>query len=231
MRVLVVEDNEDVLGALRMGLRASYVVDAARTGDEGLQLAEMNEYDAILLDLQLPDIDGLQVCKELRKEGLATPIIVLTAKSAVGDKVSLLDAGANDYITKPFSIEELRARIRAVLRTQDSSSVDAVIAAGSLMLNTATREVTRGQTSITLRRKEFDLLEYLMRNNARIVSRQMILDHVWDMNDTIWTNAIDVHIKYLRDKIDRPFGLETIKTVHGVGYRLDPAGEELQVAS
>jgi two-component system OmpR family response regulator len=221
MRLLIVEDNAEVVAALRRGLRSSYVIDVASTGRDGLHQAEVGEYDLILLDLSLPDKDGREVCRELRASRSKVPILILTARSEVNEKVALLDQGADDYLTKPFSLEELKARIRALLR-RDSPSVDSSnVAVGDLTLDTATRSVTRGEAAIKLRRKEFDLLEYLMRNAGKTVTRQMILDHVWDMNDSLWTNAIDVHIKYLRDKIDRPFGSHMIKTVHGVGYKLE----------
>jgi two-component system OmpR family response regulator len=221
MRLLIIEDNKDVVAALRRGLQSLYVVDVVTNGVDGLHHAEVGDYDLILLDLTLPDKDGLEICRELRRERNTTPILILTARGDIDDKVALLDAGADDYLTKPFSLEELKARIRALLRREATPINSSRIEVGDIVLNAASRTVTRQDQSIQLRRKEFDLLEYMMRNAGKPLTRQMILDHVWDMNDNLWTNAIDVHIKFLRDKVDRPFGGKSIKTVHGVGYKLE----------
>jgi DNA-binding response OmpR family regulator len=221
MRLLIIEDSAEVVAALRRGLRTAYVIDIAATGADGLHQAEVGEYDLILLDLTLPDKDGREVCRELRAAGHNTPIMILTARSEVDEKVALLDLGADDYLTKPFSLEELKARIRVLLRRDSSTVASSDLMVGDLVLDVATRLASRQKQPLKLRRKEFDLLEYLMRNAGKTVTRQMILDHVWDMNDSLWTNAIDVHIKYLRDKIDRPFGSHMIRTVHGVGYKLE----------
>ena len=221
MRILVIEDNENVIANLRRGLRDSYVIDVARNGNEGLDKIAACDYDLIFLDLTLPDHGGINLCRELRRDGVNCPIMAATERNDVELQVMVLDAGADDYICKPFHIEEIKARIRALLRrgTEHKSSE---LIAGELVMDVAKRTVKREGKLIQLRRKEYDLLEYMVRNNGHTVTRQMILDHVWDMNDSIWTNAIDVHIKHLRDKIDRPFGSNYIKTMHGIGYRLDP---------
>lgn len=224
MRVLIIEDNEAVIADLRRGLRGSYVVDVARNGNEGLDLVAACDYDLIFLDLTLPDHGGIKLCRELRNEEVVAPIIAATERNDVELQVMVLDAGADDYVTKPFHIEELKARMRALLR-RGSEHKTSELVAGDLVIDVARRTVSRLGESIRLRRKEYDLLEYLVRNNGQTVTRQMILDHVWDMNDSIWTNAIDVHIKHLRDKIDRPFGTQLIKTIHGIGYRFESAAE------
>lgn len=220
MKLLIIEDEGALITALRRGLRTLYIIDGASTGHDGLHRAEVAEYDAIMLDLSLPDLDGLEVCKRLRKLPNQVPILVLTAQDSVDTKVQLLDAGADDYLIKPFSLEELKARLR-VLTRRETPAISSELVVGELILNTATREVTRLGAPINLRRKEFDLLEYLMRNPGKALSRSMIIDHVWDIGDNLWTNAVDVHIKYLRDKIDRPFSTPMIVTVHGVGYKLE----------
>lgn len=217
----MIEDDPAMVAAMRRGLQPHYIVDVATTGHDGLYQADTNQYDTVVLDLSLPDQTGLQVCSQLRASGVKCPVIIVTARTEVQDKVSLLDVGADDYLTKPFSLDELKARIRALLRREGGSSYNSQIIVGDLVVDTAGRiAAMRGQT-IALRRKEFDLLEYLVRNAGKTLTRQMILDHVWEMNDNIWTNAIDVHIKYLRDKIDRRFGVRMIKTVHGIGYKLE----------
>ena len=221
MRILIIEDDPAMVAAMRRGLQPSYIVDTAGSGHDGLYQAETNQYDAVVLDLSLPDQSGLEVCAKLRAAGVICSIIIVTARTEVQDKVSLLDVGADDYLTKPFSLDELKARIRALLRREGGSSYSSQIVVGDLVVDTAGRIAAMRGQSVALRRKEFDLLEYLVRNAGKTLTRQMILDHVWEMNDNIWTNAIDVHIKYLRDKIDRRFGVRMIKTVHGIGYKLD----------
>jgi len=210
-----------MIAAMRRGLQPHYIVDVSTTGQDGLYKADTNQYDVVVLDLSLPDQPGLKVCKQLRLGGCTCPIIIVTARTEVQDKVSLLDVGADDYLTKPFNLDELKARIRALLRREGSSNYSSQIIVGDLVVDTASRIAAMQGQPIDLRRKEFDLLEYLVRNAGKTLTRQMILDHVWEMNDNIWTNAIDVHIKYLRDKIDRRFGVRMIKTVHGIGYKLD----------
>lgn len=221
MRLLIIEDDMAVVTALRRGLQDSYIIDVATKGNEGQQKAELGDYDLIILDLNLPDRSGLEICQELRKEGNVTPILIVTSRTEVDDKVTLLDIGADDYLTKPFSLEELRARIRALLRRESATARSSRIEVGELVLDTASRTVSCGGEVVELRRKEYDLLEYMVRNTGKTLTRQMILDHVWDMNDSLWTNVVDVHIKYLRDKLDRRFNKKMIVTVHGIGYKLD----------
>lgn len=232
MKLLLIEDDAFMVAALRRGLNQSYLVDAVATGTEGLHEAEVGSYDAVVLDLMLPDMLGVTVCQRLRQKGIGTPILVLTARADVKDKVLVLDAGADDYLTKPFSLEELRVRLRVLVRREPKTARTSQLAVGDLTVDIATRRVNRGEVPIKLRRKEYALLEYLMHHAGTVVTRAMITDHVWEGGDSLWTNAVDVHIKYLRDKIDRPFECAMIKTVHGVGYMLEaprtvvPAGEE-----
>lgn len=225
MRILIVEDSKRVAMALREALRGSYVVDVEHSGHAALNNINVLSYDVILLDLGLPDMSGRTVCEELRARKVVAPIIIVTGDDTIGSKVSVLDCGADDYLTKPFHAEELKARIRAVLRRNTQEINDATLAIGELELDPASRIVRRDGTEIVLRRKEFDLLEYMMRNHGRTLTRQMILDHVWENSDGLWTNAVDVHIKYLRDKVDRPYERQLIKTVHGVGYKLEAQTE------
>jgi two-component system OmpR family response regulator len=221
MRVLIIDDNKQVVASLQRGLKPSYAVDVALTGQDGILRAESTQYDAILLDLNLPDISGEDVCASLRFSGITTPILILTGRDVVQDKVELLDMGADDYITKPFSLEEIRARIRVALRHHASKMISNTLTLQDLELDTGARTVRRANKPIELRRKEFDLLEYMMRNQGQTLTRPMILEHIWDMNENLWANVVDVHIKHLRDKIDRPYDSQLIKTVHGVGYKLE----------
>ncbi|HSX46523.1 MAG TPA: response regulator transcription factor [Patescibacteria group bacterium] len=221
MRVLIIEDNRQIASALQTGLKPTYAVDIALSGQDGLAKTEATMYDSILLDLSLPDVDGEQVYKSIRQRGVKAPILILTGRDDTENKVSLLDMGADDYITKPYSLEEIKARIRVALRHNLTSRKEPGIAVGDLLLDPAGRSVKRGSQDIPLRRKEFDVLEYLMRNAGQTLTRAMILEHVWDMNEELWANVVDVHIKHLRDKVDRPFGGHLIKTIHGVGYKLD----------
>jgi len=219
MRILVVEDNEKVAGFIVKGLREeSYSVDHSLSGVEGLDLAGTVDYDAAILDVMLPDINGLAVLKEMRKLHIATPVLILTAKDSVSDKVDGLDAGADDYLTKPFAFDELLARVRALLRRGSQSSGDTTLRLADLAVDLATRVVTRGETSIDLTRKEFALLSFLLRNAGRVMTRSTILDHVWDIQYDSGTNIVDVLIRYLRRKIDDDYAPKLIQTVRGVGY-------------
>jgi two-component system, OmpR family, copper resistance phosphate regulon response regulator CusR len=221
MKILIIEDSSEVISALRRGLRANYIIDVVHTGGDGIHEAEVSNYDAIILDLGLPDMPGAMVCRSIRALSITVPILILTAAVAVEDKVRLLDIGADDYLTKPFSLEELKARLRVIIRRDAPATGSSTLSVGDLVLDTTTRRVERSGITVYLRRKEFDLLEYLMYHQGAVVTRAMIVDHVWDVNEGLWTNAIDVHIKCLRDKVDRPFSVPLIKTVHGVGYRLE----------
>lgn len=223
MRLLVIEDNKRVALALREALKGAYVVDIEHSGREALNNMSISHYDVILLDLGLPDMDGQTVCQQLRARNVTAPVIVVTGDDTPENKVNVLDCGADDYVTKPFNTDELKARIRAVMRRYGHRPLPSTLRVGDVELDPAARKVTRQEKEISLRRKEFDLLEYMMRNPGRTLTRPMIIDHVWESGDGLWTNAVDVHIKYLRDKIDRPFGTQLIKTIHGVGYKLEAA--------
>lgn len=220
MRILVIEDERKVAEFIRNGLvEEGYAVDAAFDGDAGFELASSGEYDAILLDVMLPRVDGVTLCAGLRAAGCDTPILMLTAKDAVSDKVRGLDAGADDYLTKPFAFEELLARIRALLRKKYQHQATR-LAVDDLVLDTATHTVTRAGEAIPLSVKEYALLEYLMRNAGSVVTRTMISEHVWDISFETFTNVIDVYISYLRNKIDKGRPRALIQTVRGRGYTL-----------
>lgn len=220
MRILVIEDEKKITDFIKRGLREEgYAADVAYDGEQGFFLAKTNTYDLILLDLMLPKMDGLSVCKKLRAEGVSTPIIMVTAKDTVKDKVVGLDSGADDYLTKPFAFEELLARMRAVLRKKDTKSVNK-LQVDDLVLDLLTHKVTRAGKEITLTSKEYSLLEYLMRNAGSVVTRTMISEHVWDIDFDTFTNVIDVYIKYLRDKIDSDSKKKLIQTIRGRGYTL-----------
>jgi len=220
MRVLVIEDEKKVADFISNGLaEEGYAVDVAHDGDQGYFLATTNEYDAILLDIMLPKMDGFTLCTKLRAEDNHTPILMLTAKDAIKDKVRGLDAGADDYLTKPFAFEELLARIRSLLRKK-SLQQKTRFQVDNLVLDTITHIVSRGEREIQLSVKEYALLEYLMRNIGSVVTRTMIAEHVWDINFDTFTNVIDVYISYLRNKIDRGHETKLIHTVRGRGYVL-----------
>lgn len=221
-RVLIIEDEAGIALALYKSLnKAGYQVDTAKTGSSGLKKATNKQFDVILLDLGLPDMSGLTVCRQLRADDIDAPIIILTAENGVRSKVSLFDAGANDYLTKPFSVEELQARIRVCLRNTNKETDQPPLAVGELTLDRTSRAVQRDGLIINLRRKEFAILECLMLHAGNPVTRASLMHYAWDGNDDGWTNTIDVHIKHLRDKVDRPFERHLIKTVHGVGYKLE----------
>jgi len=220
MRVLVIEDEKKVADFISNGLaEEGYAVDVAHDGDQGYFLATTNEYDALLLDIMLPKMDGFTLCTKLRAEENHTPILMLTAKDAIKDKVRGLDAGADDYLTKPFAFEELLARIRSLLRKK-SLQQKTRFQVDNLVLDTITHIVSRGEREIQLSVKEYALLEYLMRNTGSVVTRTMIAEHVWDINFDTFTNVIDVYISYLRNKIDRGHETKLIHTVRGRGYVL-----------
>ena len=222
MRILVVEDEKKIADFVKRGLREEgYAVDVAYDGKEGYLLASANDYDIIILDLMLPQMDGVTVCKKLREAKVKSPIIMLTAKDTVQDKVIGLDSGADDYVTKPFSFEELLARMRAVLRKEEARGATKLQAA-DLVLDLVAHKVARGGNEIELTTKEYALLEYLMRNAGTIVTRTMISEHVWDIDFDTFTNVIDVYINYLRNKIDHGYKKKLIHTVRGRGYLLKP---------
>jgi two-component system OmpR family response regulator len=223
MRALVVEDGAKMAALLRRGLQEEgFAVDVASNGEDGSWLGVENEYDVILLDLMLPDVDGIEVCRRLRAADRWAPILMLTARDGVQDRVSGLDAGADDYLTKPFSFDELLARVRALLR-RGPSERPPVLSAGDVSLDPATRRVTRGGVEVELTPKEFALLELFLRHPGEALSRTRILEHVWDFAYEGDSNVVDVYVRYLREKLDRPFGRRSIETVRGVGYRLREA--------
>jgi DNA-binding response OmpR family regulator len=219
MRILVIEDEQKVAAFIRNGLeQEGYAVDVAHDGEEGGYQAENFEYDALILDLMLPKVPGLEVLKRIRARNLTLPVLILTAKGTVEEKVAGLDAGASDYLVKPFAFAELSARIRVLLRRGSQESTTLRLA--DLEMNTASRTVTRAGRKIDLKLKEFSLLEFLLRNARRTVTRTMIIEHVWDIHFDSVSNVVDVHINTLRNKIDREFSSPLIHTVRGVGYQL-----------
>jgi two-component system OmpR family response regulator len=220
MRILIVEDEAKMAALLRRGLREEgLAADVARTGDEAVWRARATEYDAIVLDVMLPGADGFEVCRRLREAGTWSPVLMLTARDAVGDRVTGLDAGADDYLTKPFSFAELLARLRALVRRPPSER-PAVVEVGDLRLDPAVRRVGRGETEVKLSAKEFSLLETFMRRPGEVLSRYQLLEHCWDYDYENRSNVVDVYVRSLRNKVDRPFGRASLETVRGVGYRL-----------
>ena len=220
MRVLVVEDEPRMAGLLRRGLvEEGFAVDVAAPGEEGLWFGRENDYDAIVLDVGLPGSDGFAVLGELRRAGRWAPVVVLTARDAVEDRVAGLDLGADDYLTKPFAFPELFARLRAVLR-RGAPERPAVLAVGDLTLDPATRQVRRGGAPVSLTAKEFALLECFMRHPGQVLSKTDLIEHVWDFAFDADSNVVEVYVGYLRQKLDRPFGRRSLETVRGAGYRL-----------
>jgi two-component system OmpR family response regulator len=220
MRVLVVEDEVKLAELLRKWLREDGVLaDVASRGEDALWMTEASPYDAIVLDLVLPGIDGLETCRRLRENGVQTPIIILTARDSVDYVIAGLDVGADDYLTKPFDLGELAARLRALARRSPSERAP-VLRVGDLALDLATHHVRRRDTEITLTTKEVRLLEAFMRHPGQLLSRHRLVEAAWDAALEHRSNVIDVYVRYLREKIDRPFGVETIETIRGAGYRL-----------
>lgn len=220
MRILLIEDNRRLNTSLKTSLLDDgYAVDSAYDGEEGQELAEMAPYDAIILDIMLPKKDGLQVCRDLRKQRINTPIIMLTAKDTVEDRVQGLDSGADDYLIKPFAFQELRARLRALLR-RDASDKSGTMTIADLVLDPAAHTVERSGQLIDLTAKEFSLLEYFMRNPNRLITRQMAETHIWSYDFDGTSNVVDVYIRRLRRKIDDPFEVKLVETLRGAGYRL-----------
>ncbi|MBF0521609.1 MAG: response regulator transcription factor [Candidatus Omnitrophica bacterium] len=220
MRILIVEDEQKVADFIKRGLKEEgYAVDVAYDGEQGHFLATTNDHDLIILDVMLPEIDGITLCQRLRKEKVLIPILMLTARDAVLDKVKGLDSGANDYLTKPFAFAELLARIRSLLRhAENHQAINLQV--GDLTLDVVTHKASRAGQPIELTLKEYALLEYLMRNAGTIVTRTMISEHVWDIHFDTFTNVIDVYINYLRRKIDQGFKKKLLHTVRGRGYIL-----------
>jgi two-component system, OmpR family, response regulator len=224
MRLLIVEDDVKMAALVRRGLaEEGAAVDVARTGEDALWMAASAPYDAVVLDVMLPGIDGFETCRRLREDGVWTPVLLLTARDAVEERVAGLDGGADDYLTKPFSFAELSARLRALAR-RGQRERPAVLEVGDLRLDPATRQAWRGDEPVELSTKEFALLEAFMRRPGDVLSRLELIEHAWDFGYENRSNVVDVYIRYLREKIDRPFGVESIETVRGVGYRLRPDG-------
>jgi DNA-binding response OmpR family regulator len=219
MQILIVEDEEKIANFLRRGLiEESYAVDIAADGEEALYKFDINEYDLIILDLMIPKIDGIQVCRKIRQKNLRIPILMLTAKDAIEDKITGLDAGADDYMTKPFSFTELVARIRALLRRGNKSD-PVLLKIDNLTLNPATRVAQRGDRSIILTSREYALLEYFMRNQNMVLTKSQLLEHVWDYNYDGLSNIVETYVKYLRQKINtNRKDKELIHTLRGSGY-------------
>ncbi len=220
MRVLVVEDETKLGQLLQRGLREEgYAADLADRGEEALWMAHAVDYDAIVLDVMLPGVDGFEVCRKLRGDGVWSPVLMLTARDAVDDRVTGLDAGADDYLAKPFSFEELLARLRALTRRAPVER-PSVLEVGDLRLDPASHRAWRGDVELDLSAKEFSLLELFMRRPGIALSRSQLIDGAWDMAFEARSNVVDVYVRYLREKVDRPFGRDSIETVRGVGYRL-----------
>ncbi len=220
--VLLIEDDRNISNALGLALRTSYDLERATTGAMALKLVAGRDFDIIVLDLNLPDVPGMTICQQLRDRGIKSPIVILTGDGSVMSKINLLDAGANDYLTKPFSLGELKARLRALNRKQVPAYTQVpCLIVGELELDRYMYTVRREGATIQLRRKEFAILECLMQHAGTTVSRDLLTRAVWHDKQEIWTNTIEVHIKHLRDKVDRPFSEQLIRTVHGRGYRLE----------
>ena len=218
MRILIVEDEKKVAAFIKKGLEEeTYAVDVAYDGEEGLFLASESQFDLVILDLMLPKINGLEVLTKLREKKVVTPIILLTAKDSVEDKVTGLNKGADDYLTKPFAFSELLARVRSLLR-RGSGDTKTLLKVGDLTLDLVSHKVQRDETEMELTGKEYSLLEYFMRNEGKVLTRTMIAEHVWDYNFDTFTNVIDVYINHLRKKIDKDYPKKLLHTLRGVGY-------------
>ncbi len=224
MNVLVVEDEVKMAALIRRGLsEQGLTVDVAAAGEDALGMARSSSYDAIVLDVILPGIDGFETCRRLRQEGIWSPVLMLTARGALEDRISGLDGGADDYLTKPFSFAELLARLRALVR-RGQSERPSIVEVGDLRLDPATRQVWRGDVEVELSAKEFALLETFMRRPGHVLSRMQLLDQAWEYDFEHRSNVIDVYVRYLRRKIDVPFRVKSIETVRGAGYRLRKDG-------
>lgn len=221
MKILYIDDNRILIDRVKRLLDPWYTVDFACTGYRGIEDARSINYNLILLDLGLPDMNGHEVCRELRASGVKTPILILTVQKDAEMSVRLLNCGADDYVLKPFNSEVLKARIAALLRRSQDMREEEIVTVNDMTVNVTRREVWRSGVNIPLRRKEFDILAYLTINHGRVLTRTMIMSHVWEAGTEGWNNTVDVHIKYLRDKVDRPFKKSLIKTAYGVGYMIN----------
>jgi two-component system OmpR family response regulator len=225
MRVLVVEDDVKLAGLIQRALQEqAALADAAHDGEDALWMADATPYDVMVLDINLPGINGFETCQRLRASQVHTPILMLTARAGIDDRVRGLDTGADDYLVKPFDVTEMLARVRALAR-RGPAACGQVLTIGDLSLDAGTRIVSRGDTQIPLSTKEFQLLEVFMRRPGQVLSRYDLLEGAWDMAYENRSNVVDVYVRYLRDKIDRPFGVKTIETVRGAGYRLTAQGD------
>ena len=225
MRVLVVEDEVKMASLVRRGLvEEGHAADVAGTGEDAVWMAQAHPYDAIVLDVMLPGQSGFETCRRLRNAGVWSPVLMLTARDGVEDRVSGLDAGADDYLAKPFSFAELLARLRALAR-RGGVERPAELLVGDLRLDPATRRAWRGETEIALSPKEFALLETFMRRPGQVLSRLQLIEHAWDFAYENRSNVVDVYVRYLREKVDRPFGADSLETIRGVGYRLREDGD------
>ena len=224
MRVLIVEDDIRMAAAIRRGMQAEGIAaDVATRGEDAIWMVAASEFDAVVLDVMLPGIDGFETCRRLREDGVWAPIIMLTARDSVEDRVQGLDEGADDYLIKPFSLAELLARLRALAR-RGPVERPSVITVGDLRLDPATQQAWRGEEEIPLTAKEFSLMETFMRRPGEILSRFQLLEHAWDYDYENRSNVIEVYVRYLREKVDRPFGVKSLETVRGAGYRLRKDG-------
>jgi two-component system OmpR family response regulator len=224
MRVLIVEDEVKMAGLIRRGMREEgLAADVAIKGEDALWMAAATQYDAIVLDVMLPGIDGFETCRRLREKGVWAPVLMLTARDSIDDRVAGLDTGADDYLTKPFSFADQHARLRALARRGHFERAT-VLTVGDLNLDPAAHRVWRGDTDISLSAKEFALLETFMRHPGQVLDRLQLLEHAWDYEYENRSNVIDVYVRYLREKIDRPFGVDSLETVRGAGYRLRADG-------
>ena len=221
MKILLVEDEKEMGLTLKRQLSQNYTIELAFSGKDGEYLTTINEYDVIILDLLLPDTNGIFLCQKIRSNNIKTPILILSGVSNVTQKITVLDSGADDYLEKPFRFGELEARIRALLRRQPELMKSQILTIADLEFDLVNKHVSRGKQIITLKRKELQILEYFMRNAGKIISRDMFLEHIWDSAYESFANTIDVHIKYLRDRVDRPYEKKLIKTVYGFGYKIE----------
>lgn len=220
MRILIIEDEQRLSNTIKKGLvEEGFAVDQAYDGEEGQYLAESEDYDLIILDVMLPKVDGITLCRELREKNIKTPVLMLTAKTTVEDKVAGLDSGADDYMTKPFSFVELRSRIQALLR-RSKQEASPTLSVADLVLDPLKHKVERGGKTILLTPKEFAVLEFLLRHKDEIVTRTMITEHVWDYNFDSMSNIVDVYVTAIRRKVDKGAKIKLIHTLHGVGYRI-----------
>jgi DNA-binding response OmpR family regulator len=221
MKILIVEDEKNFAQLLKKQLKSEYAIDLAYSAEEGEYHAKEYEYDVIILDIGLPDKNGISLCRDLREKGVKSSILMLTGEYAVAKKIEALDSGADDYLVKPFNTAELQARLRALLRRKSQHVRTSVLKVGDLTINIIDKTVKRGTKEIVLQRKEFQILEYFMRNPGKLITRSTLLEHIWDSDVDSVANIVDVHIKYLRDRIDKPFPKKLIKTIYGLGYKME----------